>query len=106
MIRFYDVCLRRGTRLLISGATFTIFRGDKVGITGANGTGKSSLLALVRGELQPEAGAFEMPPGTAVALVRETEAAEGEWLTSSERLEEATLRESEAASAQRPIGRR
>ncbi|MGH8258123.1 MAG: ATP-binding cassette domain-containing protein, partial [Steroidobacteraceae bacterium] len=69
MLRFDDVSLRRGTRLLISGASFTLFRGEKVGITGANGTGKSSLLALVRGELQAEAGTFEMPPGLAVAHV-------------------------------------
>src|SRR5215831_1319590 len=69
MLRFDEVSLRRGTRLLIAGATFTLFRGEKVGITGANGSGKSSLLALVRGELQPEAGMFEMPPGLAIAHV-------------------------------------
>jgi ATP-binding cassette, subfamily F, member 3 len=69
MLRFDDLSLRRGTRLLIAGATFTLFRGEKVGITGANGSGKSSLLALVRGELQPEAGTFEMPPGLAIAHV-------------------------------------
>jgi len=69
MLRFDDLSLRRGTRLLIAGATFTLFRGEKVGITGANGSGKSSLLALVRGDLQPEAGAIEMPPGLAIAHV-------------------------------------
>ncbi|HYK25678.1 MAG TPA: ATP-binding cassette domain-containing protein [Steroidobacteraceae bacterium] len=69
MLRFEEVSLRRGTRLVLSAATFTIFRGEKVGITGANGAGKSSLLALVRGELQPEAGTFEMPSGLAIAHV-------------------------------------
>jgi ATP-binding cassette subfamily F protein 3 len=69
MLRFDDLSIRRGTRLLIAGATFTLFRGEKVGITGANGSGKSSLLALVRGELQPEAGTFEMPPGLSIAHV-------------------------------------
>ncbi|MGH8217097.1 MAG: ATP-binding cassette domain-containing protein [Steroidobacteraceae bacterium] len=77
MLRLDEVSLRRGTRLLLSGATFTIFRGEKVGITGANGAGKSSLLALVRGELQPEAGTFEMPAGLALAHVaQELEASE------------------------------
>ncbi len=56
MLNFSDVSIRRGTRLLFSGATFSLFRGEKVGITGENGSGKSSLLALVRGELQTDAG--------------------------------------------------
>ena len=55
--------------MLFSGATFGLFRGEKVGITGENGSGKSSLLALVRGELQPDAGTFEMPASLAVAYV-------------------------------------
>ncbi|HXS26929.1 MAG TPA: ATP-binding cassette domain-containing protein [Steroidobacteraceae bacterium] len=69
MLRFDEVSLRRGKRLVLSAATFTIFRGEKVGITGANGAGKSSLLALVRGELQVEAGTLELPPGLAIAHV-------------------------------------
>ena len=65
MLNFSDVSIRRGTRLLFSDATFRLFRGEKVGITGENGSGKSSLLALVRGELQPDAGNFEMPSNLA-----------------------------------------
>jgi ATP-binding cassette subfamily F protein 3 len=69
MLNFTDVTIRRGPRVLFSGATFGLFRGEKVGITGENGSGKSSLLALVRGELQPDAGIFEMPSNLAVAHV-------------------------------------
>jgi ATP-binding cassette subfamily F protein 3 len=69
MLNFTDVTIRRGPRVLFSGATFGLFRGEKVGITGENGSGKSSLLALVRGELQPDAGAFEMPSNLAIAHV-------------------------------------
>ena len=69
MLNFTDVSIRRGPRLLFAGATFSLFRGEKVGITGENGSGKSSLLALVRGELQPDAGSFEMPPQLAIAHV-------------------------------------
>src|SRR5512138_1366206 len=69
MLSFSSLALRRGTRLLISDATFTIYRGEKVGIVGANGTGKSTLLALVRGEIQPDAGSFEMPSQLVMAHV-------------------------------------
>jgi ATP-binding cassette subfamily F protein 3 len=69
MLNFTDVTIRRGPRVLFSGATFGLFRGEKVGITGENGSGKSSLLALVRGELQPDAGTFEMPSNLAIAHV-------------------------------------
>ena len=69
MLNFTDVTIRRGPRVLFSGATFGLFRGEKVGITGENGSGKSSLLALVRGELQPDTGIFEMPANLAIAHV-------------------------------------
>jgi ATP-binding cassette, subfamily F, member 3 len=69
MLNFTDVGIRRGPRLLFSGATFSLFRGEKVAITGENGSGKSSLLCLVRGELQPDAGSFEMPAQLAIAHV-------------------------------------
>lgn len=69
MLHFSDVALRRGTKLLFSGATFTLFRGEKVGLTGINGSGKSSLLAMVRGELQPDAGTFEMPSNLVTGYV-------------------------------------
>ena len=69
MLNFSDVSIRRGARLLFSGATFSLFRGEKVGITGENGSGKTSLLALVRGELQPDGGNFDMPSQLALAYV-------------------------------------
>lgn len=69
MLNFSDVAIRRGTRLLFEKASFNIFRGEKAGITGENGSGKSSLLSLVRGLLTLEAGSFEMPGNLAVAHV-------------------------------------
>jgi ATP-binding cassette, subfamily F, member 3 len=69
MLSFSSLALRRGTRLLISDASFTIYRGEKVGIVGANGTGKSTLLALVRGEIQPDAGSFDLPSNLVLAHV-------------------------------------
>ena len=69
MLNFTDVTLRRGPRVLFARATFSLFRGERIGITGENGSGKSSLLALIRGELQADAGLFEMPAQLATAYV-------------------------------------
>jgi len=84
MLTFSSVTVRRGPRVLFSGATFSLFRGEKVGVTGENGSGKSTLLSLVRGELHPDAGDFEMPAGLAVAHVSQdidaTEQQAIEWV--------------------------
>ncbi len=50
------VSLQRGGRLLIDGFSATLLRGDKVGLIGPNGCGKTSLLKLILGELAPTAG--------------------------------------------------
>ena len=71
MLGFQKLQLRRGTRVLFEDVTFTIFRGERVGITGANGTGKTSLLSVVRGELHPDAGEFTAPPGLRMAWVEQ-----------------------------------
>jgi ATP-binding cassette subfamily F protein 3 len=69
MINFKSVALRRGQRQLIEDASFTIHRGEKVGITGANGAGKSSLFELILGGLHAESGELSMPPGLQIAHV-------------------------------------
>jgi ATP-binding cassette subfamily F protein 3 len=69
MIKFDAVTLRRGPRVLFAEASFSLFRGEKIGITGENGSGKTSLMALVQGQLQPDAGHFEMPDNLEVAHV-------------------------------------
>lgn len=71
MIRFKQLALRRGTRELFAGADFVIHTGQRVGITGANGCGKSSLFALIRGELQSDSGDCSLPQGWRLASVRQ-----------------------------------
>ena len=61
MLQFSDLSLRRGPRLLFEQAGFQIHPGQKVGVTGANGSGKSSLFALILGELQADSGEFRCP---------------------------------------------
>ncbi len=69
MLNFKNLSLRRSTRVLLHDVNCTIHQGQKVGITGANGTGKSSLFALILNELQPDAGDFTLPPKTVIAHV-------------------------------------
>jgi len=69
MLNFRNITLRRGTRVLFSNASFTLHNGQKVGFTGANGAGKSSLFAMVKNELHADEGDFTMPPDLAIAHV-------------------------------------
>ncbi|MBK9955051.1 MAG: ATP-binding cassette domain-containing protein [Rhodocyclaceae bacterium] len=69
MIQLRNLTLARGGEPLIEGASLQIHPGWKVGLTGANGCGKSSFFALMRGELHAEAGDLEMPAAWAIAHV-------------------------------------
>jgi len=69
LIQFKQLTLTRGAKILIEEASFQLHPGHKVGLTGANGAGKSSLFALLRGELHPEVGDLEIPPNWIVAHV-------------------------------------
>jgi ATP-binding cassette subfamily F protein 3 len=111
MLTFSGLSLRRGTRLLISDASFTIYRGEKVGVVGANGCGKSSLLALILGELQPDAGSFDMPSQLVVAHVAQemdaTQRAAVEFVMDGDeelRETEAGIAEAEARDAGAALG--
>ncbi|MBS0581736.1 MAG: ATP-binding cassette domain-containing protein [Proteobacteria bacterium] len=71
MLRFDDLALRRGPLLLFQSMTLQLHAGWRVGISGRNGAGKSSLLALVAGDLQPDAGHFERPKNWTLAWVKQ-----------------------------------
>ncbi len=71
MLRFDHLSVRRGSRLLLDSADFSIHPGWHVGLTGRNGSGKSSLLAVICGELHADAGDFRRPSGWVVAHVRQ-----------------------------------
>ncbi len=77
MLRFNELSLRRGTRLLFERVSLQIHPGQKVGITGANGSGKSSLFALLLDELHADTGEFHRPGDWIIAHVaQETRADE------------------------------
>ncbi len=66
-----DVDLTRGTRELLSHATWRLGPGDRVGIVGVNGAGKTSVLGLLSGEVKPQAG--RVRTGRTVALAQLTQ---------------------------------
>ena len=75
MLSARDLTLRRGPQPLFAQVNFTVYRGDKVGITGANGTGKSSLFAALRGELGADRGDIDRPQNLTIAHVEQEVAA-------------------------------
>ena len=69
MLKFTDLAIRRGPNLLFENVSFTIHPGQKFGLTGANGTGKSSLFALVLKKLSSDQGDFSIPSDWEIAQV-------------------------------------
>lgn len=71
MIRATGLTLRRGTKILLEDAEFTINPGERVGIVGKNGAGKTTLFALLRGQLDMDAGDLFIPPGWRITNVEQ-----------------------------------
>jgi len=71
MLTFTDIELRRGQQILLQHCSITVHRGNRVGITGANGTGKSTLFALILGQISAESGEFDCPRGIQTAHVEQ-----------------------------------
>ena len=69
MIKLSQLSLRRGTRLLLDSANLIIHPGQRIGLTGANGTGKSSLFALLRDQIHADTGTVDIPESWVIAHV-------------------------------------
>ncbi|MEZ9541209.1 ABC transporter ATP-binding protein [Vibrio sp. 10N.286.48.C11] len=77
MITFSDIQLLRGGKPLLDQASATFHPGDKIGLVGKNGCGKSTLFALIKDELSIDAGSFSKPAHWEMAWVaQETPALE------------------------------
>ena len=67
MIQLEHITLRRGVEDLLVDASLTVHAGQKIGLVGPNGCGKSSLFALLLGELEPDTGEVRIPEEWTVA---------------------------------------
>jgi len=72
MITLRDVTLRRGAKVVLERTSLTVHAGEKVGLVGRNGAGKSSLFALLAGRLQADKGDVEVPPRWRVGEVAQS----------------------------------
>ena len=69
MISLRNFALRRGERLLLSDVDLTMHAGYRVGVVGRNGTGKSSLFAAIRNEIEADKGDIELSGRVRIASV-------------------------------------
>ena len=69
MLSLANISLRRGRKVLIRSAGFQVHAGQRMGLIGANGSGKSSLFAMLLGELEPDDGELGLRPNDEIAHV-------------------------------------
>ena len=69
MLALQNITIRRHTRTLIEGATCTVYAGQRVGVIGKNGVGKSTLFSAIRGELLPDLGRIDLSKNVILANV-------------------------------------
>ena len=94
MIIVDQLTLQRGTKVLLDHASVTINPGERVGLVGRNGAGKSSLFGLLNGSLHEDGGSLSMPPTWRMAQVSQhmpetSESATAFVLAGDTRLQEA-----------------
>ena len=75
MLRLKNIALHRGPKRVLHDVTLTVHPGQKVGVVGANGAGKSSLLGLVAGRFACDTGELDRPAGQRIAEVEQDIAA-------------------------------
>ena len=101
LLRAANVQLSFGSRTVFQGLTFTIEEGERVGLVGVNGSGKSSLMKILAGAAKPDTGELQLRRGARVTyLPQEPEFPEGATVASELSVSEAPLKEALAAHAE------
>lgn len=71
MIEIKNLSLQRGNKQLLNNASLTIYPGQRIGLIGKNGTGKSSLFALIEGKISHDSGDIRLPKHWQLATVKQ-----------------------------------
>ncbi|MBN1640768.1 MAG: ABC-F family ATP-binding cassette domain-containing protein [Anaerolineae bacterium] len=72
MLQVNDIHKAYGDEVLLEGVTFTLNHGDRAGLVGPNGCGKTTLLRIIAGELSPEQGSVSwQPPGLRIGYLEQ-----------------------------------
>ena len=71
MLTIQDLTYRIGGRLLLDKVNLTVFPGQRIGLVGPNGTGKSTLFKLIAGELAADSGKISFIKGATMGMVRQ-----------------------------------
>src|SRR3954447_3788945 len=71
LVGLNNVTFESGARIIVQRATWHIHPGERIGLIGYNGTGKSTLLKLIVGEYQPSSGSVEKSRGTTIGYLHQ-----------------------------------
>jgi ATP-binding cassette subfamily F protein 3 len=71
MLQLKNVTLYRGSKCILDDASVTIHKGEKVGIVGSNGVGKSSLFQMILGQLETDKGDYELPNNLRITQIKQ-----------------------------------
>lgn len=71
LVTLLDAHLAFGDRPLLDGAAFTVQANERIGLIGRNGTGKSTLLRVIAGRVQPDDGALQVRDGLRIGFVEQ-----------------------------------
>jgi len=104
MLVISQLSLRRGTKLVLDRAMLTVQPGEKVGLIGRNGAGKSSLFSLLAGRLHADAGDLALPPRWRISEVAQEMPETDEGATAFVLAGDTALAEAEAELARAEAG--
>ena len=71
MIALSDICKQYGRRVLLVDASFQLNPGEKVGLVGPNGSGKTTIFRMIAGEETQDSGELSIPKRTTVGYFRQ-----------------------------------